>query len=387
MPRAALIGCGKIADSHAEQMRRIPRCEIVAACDREPLMARQFCERYQVPQAFSDVGELLASARPDVVHITTPPQSHLAIARQCLEHGVHVYVEKPFTVDAVEAEELIQLVRRTGLKLTVGHDLQFSPAAVRLRRLIRDGYLGGDPVHMESHFGYELSGAYARALLSDPDHWVRRLPGGLLQNIINHGIARIAEFIRSDRPAVMAHGAVSPLLRSMGETGINDELRVLVSEPEGCTAYFTFSTQMRPSLHQFRIYGPRNGLLLDEDQQLVLRLDGRRRKSYLERFVSPWSTALQYAGNVLSNARAFIRNEAHMKEGLHNLIREFYASIEHSKPEPIPCREILLTTRIMDEIFTQVSDGRASGAGSATARCTDVLEKQFTEHPPALQTR
>ena len=89
----------------------------------------------------------------------------------------------------------------------------------------------------------------------------------LLQNIISHGIARIAEHISSDSPEVIAHGFTSPLLRSMGETEIVDELRVIINDENRTTAYFTFSSQMRPSLHEFRIYGPKNGLVLDQDQR------------------------------------------------------------------------------------------------------------------------
>ncbi len=148
-----------------------------------------------------------------MVHITTPPESHFDIARCCLEQGCHVYVEKPFTLDAEQAQRLIALAKEKGLKLTVGHNYQFSHAARRMRALIESGYLGGPPVHMESYYGYDLGDAsYARALLGDSHHWVRRLPGQLLQNVISHGIARIAEFLSCDDPRVIAYGSVSPLL-------------------------------------------------------------------------------------------------------------------------------------------------------------------------------
>ena len=104
MLKVAIVGCGKIADSHAAQIQRIRGCEMVAACDREELMAVQLAERFGVQQTFSDLGEMLRVARPDVVHITTTPQSHFEIARECLEHGCHVYVEKPFTLDTAEAD-------------------------------------------------------------------------------------------------------------------------------------------------------------------------------------------------------------------------------------------------------------------------------------------
>jgi predicted dehydrogenase len=359
MLKVAIVGCGKIADSHASQIRRIQRAELVAVCDQEELMARQLSERFHIPNYFDDLGELIRKTRPDVVHITTPPQSHFALGRQCLENGCHVYIEKPFTVNAPEAEQLVSLAEEKGLKLTAGHDDQFRHVARRMRQLIAEGYLGGPPVHMESYYCYEFGHtAYARALLADKQHWVRRLPGGLLHNIISHGIARIAEFLTTNEPRVIAYGFVSPVLRSLGETGIVDELRVIITEESRTTAYFTFSSQMRPSLHQFRIFGVRNGLMLDQDDETLIRLRGSRYKSYLEQFIGPLIWAKQYAECAKYNLKTFLGNDFHPKAGMRYLIECFYASIVNHVPVPIPYRQILLTASIMDSIFTQIDAAR-----------------------------
>jgi len=363
MLRVAVVGCGKIADAHASQIQRIKNCRIVGACDRETLMAKQFYERFPVNRFFSDVATLLRETRPDVVHITTPPQSHFEISRQCLQEGAHVYVEKPFTLNTSEAEELIGLAERNGLKITVGHDDQFRHVARRMRHLIRNGYLGGPPVHMESYYCYELGDdGYAKALLGDKQHWVRKLPGQLLHNIISHGIARIAEFLTTDAPRVMAQGFVSPFLKNLGEQEIIDELRVIICEEERLTAYFTFSSQMRPSLHQFRIYGPRNGLILDQDNETLVKLRGARFVIDGEQVIPPGMLAGQYLGNWLHNARLFLVRDFHMKSGMKFLIEQFYRSILEGQPLPIPYREILLTSKIMDEIVRQLRAGRPDRA-------------------------
>ncbi len=356
MLRAAIVGCGKIADSHAAQIQRVDDCTIVGVCDREPLMARQLYERFPIQAHFSTLEELLGIARPQVVHITTPPDSHFSIAKTCLEAGCHIYVEKPFTLNAQEASELICLAEASGLKITVGHDDQFRHAARRMRTLVHDGYLGDGPVHMESYYCYELGHSpYAGALLGDKSHWVRRLPGKLLHNIISHGIARIAEFLTTDSPRVIAYGFTSPLLKSLGETEIIDELRVIISDGDCVTAYFTFSSQMRPALHQFRIYGNKNGLILDQDQETLIKLKGTRYKSYLEKFVPPVTLAQQYLGNLRTNVRTFLARDFHMKSGMKYLIESFYRSIENRTQLPIPYREIILTAEIMDNIFAQLN--------------------------------
>jgi predicted dehydrogenase len=353
--RIAIVGCGKIADSHASQIQRIKGCEIVGVCDREPLMAQQLFKRFPIKQYFSSLAELLDESKPDVVHITTPPHSHFDLAKTCLERGCHVYVEKPFTVWADEARQLISLANEKGLKITAGHDDQFSHVSRRMRSLVRSGFLGGNPVHMESYYCYEIANTgYAGAILGDKQHWVRRLPGKLLQNIISHGVARIAEFLTSDEPEVIAYGFTSPLLRSMGETEIIDELRVIIHDESRTTAYFTFSSQMRPALHGFRMYGPKNGLVLDQDQETLIKLRGTRHKSYAEKFIPPIVATGQNVRNVAANLKTFLGNDFHMKAGMKYLIEAFYRSIVEGTDGPIPYREIVLTARIMETIFDRL---------------------------------
>ena len=355
MLKIAIVGCGKIADDHAAQIQRIDGCEIVGVCDREALMAKQLYERFPVKLYADNVEELIDRAKPDVVHVTTPPQSHFEIAKFCLEQGCHVYVEKPFTLNTREAQPLIALAQKQGLKLTVGHDDQFSHVARRMRAMVKQGYLGREIVHMESYFGYDLSDpAYARAFLSDKQHWVHKLPGQLFQNIISHGIARIAEYLPSDEPEVIAHGFVSPLLRSMGEKELVDELRVTILA-EGTSAYFTFSSHMRPSLHEFRIYGTSNGLIVDQDHETLIRLRGKRFKSYADKFVPPALQASHLLGELATNVRSFLRRDFQMKAGMKCLIESFYRSILLDTAVPIPYREIILTAQIMDAIFSQLA--------------------------------
>jgi predicted dehydrogenase len=357
--KVGIVGCGKIADSHASQIRRIKGCEIVGVCDREPLMAEQLFKRFPIKQYFSSVEALLDVARPDVVHITTSPQSHFDLAKACLLRGCHVYVEKPFTVWESEAQELVTLAIQKNLKITAGHDDQFSHVARRMRALVQSGFLGGKPVHMESVYCYEIGkSGYAGALLGDKEHWVRRLPGKLLHNIISHGITRIAEFLSGDSPEIIASGHTSLLLRNMGEDEIIDELRVLIKDEDGTTAYFTFSSQMRPSLHQFRVYGPTNGLVLDQDQETLIKLRGMRYKSYAEKFVPPMTTAAQNLRNLATNLRTFLANDFQMKSGMKYLIESFYRSIVEDTQGPIPYREILLTSKLMELIFSELGERR-----------------------------
>jgi predicted dehydrogenase len=356
MIKVGIIGCGLISDQHANQIKRISGCELVGVCDREELMAKQMYERFDLKYYFSDVNEFLDVVRPDIVHITTPPQSHFELGMLCLEAGCHIFIEKPFTVNSLEAESLIKHANKKKLKLTVGHNMQFSHATIRMRELIKNGYLGGPPVHMESYYCYDFGDArFAKALLGDKTHWVRTLPGKIIQNTISHGISKIAEFLKSDCPGVIAYGCRSPLLKSINETDIIDELRVIIYDNDLTTAYFTFSSQMRPLLHQFRVYGPKNSLIVDDDHQTIIKVKGTKYKSYMDQFIPPLIDSKQYLANFINNIKKFIKRDFHMESGRKYLIESFYRSVRYDKPLPISYKEILLTTKIMDAIFAQIN--------------------------------
>lgn len=358
MLRVAIVGCGKIADQHVQAIQRLSECRLVSLCDQELLMARQLGERFGVSECFSDLAELLAATSPEVVHISTPPQGHYSLAEQCLRSGSHVYLEKPFTITAEEADSLIQVAQSRGLKITAGHNYQFTLEMLEMRRLVGEGFLGGRPVHLESQYSYDLGDkSYAGTILGNRNHWVRRLPGQLLHNVISHGIARLSEFLDDELTHIVAQAHQSPELCRLGGEEVLDELRVLIRDKSGTTAYFCFSTQIKPGLNQFRIYGPRNSLVVDQTSGSLIRNEKRNYKSYLTFFVPPLLNGREHLRNARRNIIHFATRKLYQDYGMTELIRRFYQSIQLKTPPPIPYRQILLTARIMDEIFSQVYSG------------------------------
>lgn len=357
MLRVAIIGCGKIADQHLLALRRIGDCGVVATCDREELMARQLAERFRVPEVFEDASRMLAAMKPDVVHITTPPQSHFFLARQSLEAGSHVYLEKPFTVTAAEAQQLIELAGSRKLLITAGHNYQFTNEMLRMRRLVAEGFLGGRPVHLESHWSYDLSDiSYVGPMLGNRAHWVRQLPGQLFHNLISHGIARLAEFLDDDVD-VLAQAHQSESLARLGGAEVKDELRVLLRDRSGATGYFCFSTRIGPGLSWFRICGSRNSLVIDQRAGCVIRHRAGGDKSYLTYFLPPMRLAREYCRSSIRNIMDFLRRDLYQDSGMKELIERLYDGVRNTGKPPIPYREILLTARIMDVIFRQIAAG------------------------------
>ena len=145
----------------------------------------------------------------------------------------------------------------------------------------------------------------------------------------------MAEFLAPE-VEVKAEGFRSPLLESIGETEILDELRVLIRDARGTTAYFTFSTQLALRLHRLTLYGPDCSLVVDDDQQTVIRRSGRKYKSYLNMFVPPFVLGKQYIGHAFRNCWKFLKMDFHADAGMGALIRSFYDSIADDGPPPIP---------------------------------------------------
>ena len=354
MLRVGIVGCGRIADQHAVEIRKLQDVEIVGACDKEELLAKQLCERFQVRNYFSEVREFLQKAQPDVVHITSPPQTHRELGEICLAAGCHVMFEKPLGINTEEVEELIAVANWNHVKITVDHNAQFNHAALEMRKLINSGFLGGSPVHVESIWCYSYGDAgYAQALLGDKNHWVRHLPGKMLHNIISHGIAKIAEFMKGEAPQISAYGFTSETLTRANEGQIYDELRVLIRDGNNMTGYFTFSTQMSPIIHQLRVYGRKNSLIVDDLHQTVTPVTGNY-KSYLNHFVPPIVEAKKQMKNSVRNIGRFLKRDWYFEHGRKHLIESFYKSIAQNTPLPIPYCEIIMTSKILDGIFTQL---------------------------------
>lgn len=365
--KVAIIGCGKIADGHVESIREVPTlAQVVAVADLEPLMAEQIAARYGIPSHYADFAALLDKERPDVVHITTPPAPHLALARQALDAGCHLFVEKPLTPTFSETEELVRLVEKAQKKLTVGHTYHFDPPALAMRELIGAGVLG-DPVHVESVFGYNLGGPFGTALLRDGSHWVHRLPGKLLQNNIDHVLNKVREFVPDDEPEIRAFGWTKREQR-FGDLRdeMADELRVMLRGAD-VSAYATFSSHARPAAHYCRVFGTKNTLHVDYVMRTVTLDPAPTLPSAVGRLLPAFGQAWELAREGARNVVRFGRSEFHFFAGLRELLRRYYESILGDTAPPIAYADMLWIARVSERIYNEVarSKGRPLAAAAS----------------------
>lgn len=343
--RVAIVGCGKIADAHLQELRKIPSATIVAACDAHIDLAMQAAKRFGVPRYYDDVGAMLREESPDVVHIATPAQTHAPLARQCMEAGAHVLIEKPMALDAAEAREILRASLSLGRKVCVGHDQLFDPAWLALRRRVALGDIG-TVRHVESVLGYPLSAQFGSAVGADEGHWVRKLPGGLFQNTISHPLYRITEFLSDERPQIVASWWSRP------DVEFPTELFVHLRGAD-VTGTLTFTTAIAAQ-RVTRVYGNMGMLEVDFDAQTVVRSASPSLPGALGKLEAPLRRSREAARAWRRNVWRFVRSDIHYFAGMRELFERFQLAI-HSDAHPLPIApsEMLRVTRIMDDIFTE----------------------------------
>jgi predicted dehydrogenase len=351
--KIAIIGCGKIADAHVEEIRKIPFVQLVAVCDLEPIMAEQLAMRFSVSRWYSDVAQMLDVEKPDVLHITTPPQSHLSLTRQAVATGCHVFLEKPVALRHCDTEAIVASVVAGRRKLCVNYWPNFEAPALELRRLFESGVLGS-AVHVESFYGYDLAGEYGMALKRDPNHWVHRLPGKLFQNVLDHILNKITPFLDDEQPLIRAIAYQGDANRADEVPGqLLDELRVTLHGAH-TSAYATFSCHARPVGHCLRVYGTKNTAHVDFMARTVVLERKQALPSAVGRLVPSFLTAKDYMRQGMKNVGRFSRSQFHYFDGMRTLLTDFYLSIERDTEPPIAYREILRVSAMMDDIFQQV---------------------------------
>jgi predicted dehydrogenase len=171
-----IIGCGGIANTFAISLRALDSGRIVAGASRTPGRAREFADRHGIERSYNDYESLAHDSDIDAVYIATTHNFHYENVRLCLENGKHVLCEKPFTVNAAQTKDLIELARRKNLFMMEGLWTRFLPATLKLQQLLSEGAIG------------EIRTVFANFYLAryfEPEHRLRNkaLAGGALLDL------------------------------------------------------------------------------------------------------------------------------------------------------------------------------------------------------------
>ncbi len=161
--KCGLLGAGWWGtEAHIPGIQKHVRAEMVAVQKRDLAAARQVASDFGIPHACTRTDELLAIDGLDAVIVSSTPNMHHTHARAALERGCHVLVEKPMTVTAAEADELLTLAEERGLHLLISCPWHYTSHGIEARRLIHEGALG--EVKMLSVLMTNFSGPLYRGL-------------------------------------------------------------------------------------------------------------------------------------------------------------------------------------------------------------------------------
>jgi predicted dehydrogenase len=142
MVKFGVIGYGYWGPNVVRNLDNLEGSQVLAVCDKSPAARRQAQKAYPRVKVVADSSELMTSTEIAAIAVVTPVWTHYELAKAALENGKHVFVEKPFTSNAAQGEELIELAARKNLKIMVDHTFLFTGAVKKIRHLLEEGTLG-----------------------------------------------------------------------------------------------------------------------------------------------------------------------------------------------------------------------------------------------------
>ena len=342
MIRSAVIGAGQISRQHLACLSTLPDVQLVGVCDLSQALAESAADRYKVSGWYTDHTRLLAEAKPDIVHITTPVSSHFRLAQDCLNAGAHVLVEKPATARLEEITALQELARSKNKLFIEDYNYLYNAPIRQLREWIDAGKLG-ETVHVDVTLCLDMLGKDNP--FTDPNlrHPALDAPGGVIGDFLPH-LASLAYFfsgpVRSARSVWSKRSASSPLP--------HDEFRA-VFEGARATGSLAFSAHAQPDLFRFTVFGTKGRATADiyenrlsastlrsGPKPLIPFFNAREEAKVLRR--SAWKLLWQKIG---SGPGAY--------DGLWELIRRVYDGLSSGKA-PYSPQDMLEVNRLVEEL-------------------------------------
>jgi len=189
MIKGAIIGLGKMGLSHAAIVGAHPDVEMRAVCDTSSLVLDAF-KKFSAVKTYCDYNEMINKESLDFVLIATPTRFHYPMVKYALEKGLHVFCEKPFSLNTQEGEELVSLANSKWLVNQVGYHNHFIGTFRELKRLLRSGILG-ELVHFSGE-------TYGPVVTKEKGSTWRSVPeegGGCLFDYASHVLNLIQEII------------------------------------------------------------------------------------------------------------------------------------------------------------------------------------------------
>lgn len=159
--RAVIVGTGNSVNNHLQAIHSMQeRVELVAAVDIDAQRVEQFCTLNKVPKWYTDVSEMLAAEKPDLVCVVTPPITHRDITLEALNAGAWVWCEKPLVDSLADYDLLCEAEARTGCYVSTVFQWRFGSAGKHIKQLIQTNALGKPLVAVCNTLWYRTQAYY-----------------------------------------------------------------------------------------------------------------------------------------------------------------------------------------------------------------------------------
>lgn len=215
--RWGILGTGAIARQFVEGLNFLQEAEVLAVGSRSEASAAEFADEREIPRRYASYDDLAADPDVEIVYVATPHPFHADNAELCLEAGKAVLCEKPFTVNAAEAERVVWLARDRGLFLMEGMWTRFFPLMEKLRRLVSEGAIG-EVRMLNVDFGF-------RADLDPASRLFDLELGGALLDVGVYCVSLASMVLGKPSRAVG--------LSHLGETGVDEQASVVLEHEGG----------------------------------------------------------------------------------------------------------------------------------------------------------
>ena len=145
-----VLGVGAMGKQHALNIRRfIPEAHLIAVADSNLTRAREVAAEVEIESAYNSIEDLVSRKDIEAIVIVTPAKFHAPAMRVCAEAGKDIFCEKPFTLTVEEADQILDLTSKSGVRVQVGHVRRYDPPNIRAKKRIEAGEIG-DPVIFKS---------------------------------------------------------------------------------------------------------------------------------------------------------------------------------------------------------------------------------------------
>lgn len=350
--RAAVVGCGRIAQLHIQCLLRNRYAELAAVCDANEERARATARTFNVRNHYADLRQLLEREQVDVVHITTSPQTHLALSITAMNAGCHLLVEKPMALNLDEADRMIEAATANKVRLSVVHDQLFLPVVLKARALVDQGAIG-EPLSAQLVVS-DPENAY---FVSDREHWCHTLPGGIFGEMLPHPLYLARAFIGG-----IETSAVRCQKLSSSDWLRWDELRVVLQGQRG-VATIAASANGPSDIRTIDIAGTEACLHVGISSGLLIRYTATQRDRLSQGLEN---VRIAYRFLAGTGSAAFQMAVGRYHTGHHVLIDRFLGSLACGTELPVTLEDSREVMRLYEAITSRIQATPASPGDNNT---------------------